>query len=73
MGAGAGVVGAGRFVFSALGNVSFRTLVAVTAAGVVAGDCGVEGGVVACGGVAGMPAGGEACLIAFSNWVAVRR
>ena len=71
--AGAGVLGAGTFVFSTVDDVSLRALVPGTAAGWVAGDCGVEDGVVACGAVEGMPAGGEACCSFCSNTVAVRR
>ena len=67
VGAGAGVMGTGRFVFSAGGMVSLRPLVPGAAAGLVVGDSGVDDGVVACGGVPGIPAAGEAAVIAFSN------
>ena len=73
MDAGAGVLGAGRFVFSTADVVNRKTLLPGTAAGWVAGDCGVEDGVVACGVVAGMLAGGEGCCSFCSNTVAVRR
>ncbi len=71
--AGAGVMGTGRFVFSTVDVSTLKTLVLGAAAGLVAGDCGVEDGVVACGAVAGIPAGGPACSSFCSNSLVVRR
>ena len=73
MDAGAGVLGAGAFVFSTVDVVSRRALVLAAAAGWEAGGCGVEDGVVACGVLAGMLAGAEGCCSFCSNTVAVRR